>query len=135
MYETFILRTVSSMSLMMTGPKSDDPKEVKALYVFREFFKSFDDIILQTTQYKKKFGIDLGEAIQNGLSGPNAIQNLVNSLSTQGLGTLIQAAAEVASMSNDLANFTKYDAAQLTELHKKLSLLVKKFDIIIGERK
>jgi hypothetical protein len=77
----------------------------------------------------------LGDAIQNGLSGPDAIQNLVNTLSTQGLGTLIQAAAEAASMSNDLANFTKYDTQQLTELHKKLSLLVNKFDQVIKESK
>lgn len=117
----------------MSGLKTNDSKELRTLYVFRDFFKSFGYIVHDITLYKERYGIDLVEATQNGLSDHDALQNFVNTLSVQGLRTLNQAAAEVTSISHDLTNFTRYDTDQLKELEKKLSSLVKKLDIVISD--
>jgi len=34
----------------MSGPKDDDPREVKALFVFRDFFTAFDSVIVRASK-------------------------------------------------------------------------------------
>ena len=90
--------------------------------------------MLKLTSFREKYGMELNEALQSGLTGPDTIPNLVNSLPPEKLGLLMILMSDINKISPDLGNFMSYDTERMQGVREKILSISKKLNDIVGDR-
>ena len=78
--------------------------------------------------------MELNEALQSGLTGPDTISNLVKSLPAEKLGLLMILISDINQIGPDLGNFMSYDTKRMQSVREKILSISNRLDEIVGER-